>query len=80
MGKGWNKGHGKSKGLKGKQSRLPREELDAAREVNMERSARDLPTKSPGSISRSKARSRARHLSLAESDARFRANSIFLST
>ena len=75
MGKGWNKGHGKSKGLKGKQSRLPQEELDAAREVNMERSARDLPTKSPGSISRSKARSHARHLSLAESDARFRANS-----
>ena len=41
----------------------------------MERSARDLPTKSPGSISRSKARSHARHLALAESDARFRANS-----
>ena len=36
MGKGWNKGHGKSKGLKGKQSRLPQEELDAAREVNMD--------------------------------------------
>ena len=75
MGKGWKKGHGKSKGLKGKQSRLPQEELDAAWEVNMERSARDLPTKSPGSISRSKARSHARHLALAESDARFRANS-----
>ena len=65
MGKGWDKGYGKAKGPKGKQSRRPQDELDAAREVNQERSARDLPTKSPGSISRSKARSHARHQALA---------------
>ena len=55
-------GHGKGKGTKGKsKSKCSPEEIRHAAQLNAWRDSEDLPRKSPGSVTRAKARSAAFH-------------------